>query len=84
MQDKYDVLYWLRRSANVPYEEVMVGPDLLVDAADEIEHLRALITEFHNADLAELAAPPWEAEQTMRRRLDAENALYDAAERWSE
>jgi hypothetical protein len=41
-----DITYWLRHFANAPSDSVLVGGDLLMEAADEIDRLRRLITEW--------------------------------------
>ena len=44
-----DIVTYLRREAREPDESVLVGSDLLIDAADEIERLRGLIATWVDA-----------------------------------
>jgi hypothetical protein len=41
------IVYWLRRAANQPSDSVLVGGDLLIDAAEAIERLSRMITSEH-------------------------------------
>lgn len=47
---KTDVVYWLRRAANEASDGVLVGSDLLIDAADEIDYLRFAIAAWAEAE----------------------------------
>lgn len=40
----YDITYWLRHFANAPNDPVLVSGDLLIEAAEEIERLRSLVS----------------------------------------
>ena len=71
----------LKNAANAPSDSVLVGGDLLMEAADEIERLRRLITEWADAAEAESKAFYGELTDAIWRRSAAEKALFEEAYR---
>lgn len=71
-----DIVVELRNASNQPTEAILIGSDLLIDAADEIERLRGLITAWADADLAKTPYGP-----SIHPIIEAEDALRKAVGR---
>lgn len=78
---KTDVVYWLRRAANEASDGVLVGSDLLIDAADEIDYLRFAIAAWVDADAEWRASRKSRGSELGIRLTDIEGALRKAVGR---